>query len=285
MIETEDQRRWWFATHPEFSWSRKGERRRGHKEEKKASRAFDPESVDAYVDEQLKYATGMEAEFLKLAKKYLGTGSEAQEPAEDPSTSGWDTEAGGGIQRSGPRSVRDRGRVRDRDRDRDREPEEEERDRERDRERKRIEPRDLIWPEPMLEAAWKVEAELARVTKNNRDYQLRWYNFSWSKGRWVAERDQTFDPLQKDRDGRTNLERTVLLKKPPLGRDGKTIVLHHYDQRNEGPLIELTWEEHMRMPIRREPSQINRPESARFRAYYWQQRGRALRERLERKNR
>ena len=24
MIETEEQRRWWFATHPEYSWSRRG---------------------------------------------------------------------------------------------------------------------------------------------------------------------------------------------------------------------------------------------------------------------
>jgi hypothetical protein len=29
MIETDEQRRWWFATHPEYSWNRRGDRRPG----------------------------------------------------------------------------------------------------------------------------------------------------------------------------------------------------------------------------------------------------------------
>jgi hypothetical protein len=34
MIETEEQRRWWFATHPEFSWSRRGTNAGRHESEK-----------------------------------------------------------------------------------------------------------------------------------------------------------------------------------------------------------------------------------------------------------
>jgi hypothetical protein len=54
MIETEEQRRWWFATHPEYSWSRKGAKRAG---EKKESDKVSPEAIDAYVDNALKRET------------------------------------------------------------------------------------------------------------------------------------------------------------------------------------------------------------------------------------
>ena len=45
MIETEDQRRWWFATHPEYSWSHRGIR---------SENKVDPRDVDKYVDEALR---------------------------------------------------------------------------------------------------------------------------------------------------------------------------------------------------------------------------------------
>jgi hypothetical protein len=64
MIETEDQRRWWFATHPEYSWSRRGIRKEG---------GVDPEEVDKYVDEALKYETGHVADLLKSVKRNFGT--------------------------------------------------------------------------------------------------------------------------------------------------------------------------------------------------------------------
>jgi hypothetical protein len=74
MLQTEEQRRWWFATHPEFSSSHKKGRARGdNKEEEKGSEKYTPEDVDAYVDEQLKYATGREADFLKIVKRVAGT--------------------------------------------------------------------------------------------------------------------------------------------------------------------------------------------------------------------
>ena len=67
MIETEEQRRWWFATHPEFSWSNRGGRGRGRgKEERPAPGS--PKSVDMYADEQLKYANGPVAKLLESFK-------------------------------------------------------------------------------------------------------------------------------------------------------------------------------------------------------------------------
>ncbi len=64
MIETEDQRRWWFATHPEYSWSRRGIRSNG---------GVDPEEVDKYVDEALKYEKGPVADLLRSVKRNFGT--------------------------------------------------------------------------------------------------------------------------------------------------------------------------------------------------------------------
>jgi hypothetical protein len=71
MIETEEQRRWWFATHPEYSSSRRGIREnsdRGENEHK-----VDPKEVDAYVDEALKYETGSVADLLRSVKRNFGT--------------------------------------------------------------------------------------------------------------------------------------------------------------------------------------------------------------------
>jgi GHH signature containing HNH/Endo VII superfamily nuclease toxin len=71
MIETEDQRRWWFATHPEYSWSRRGIKREG---------GVDPEEVDKYVDEALQYETGPVADLLKSVKRNFGTEGNSQKP-------------------------------------------------------------------------------------------------------------------------------------------------------------------------------------------------------------
>ncbi len=75
MIETENQRRWWFATHPEFS--HKEERiRKPHKE----SSGFSPEEVDRFVDEALKYQKNpVIIEILKATKRWFGTAGETPE--------------------------------------------------------------------------------------------------------------------------------------------------------------------------------------------------------------
>jgi hypothetical protein len=73
MIETDEQRRWWFATHPEYSWSRRGIRAK--REDKEIDqRDYSPEDVDAYVAEGLKYhPTGPIAAMLQALKWGLGT--------------------------------------------------------------------------------------------------------------------------------------------------------------------------------------------------------------------
>ena len=83
MIETEDQRRWWFATHPEYSWSRRGIR---------SESKVDPRDVDKYVDEALKYETGPVADLLKSVKRNFGTQAYSdqndQQPKEPDATIG-----------------------------------------------------------------------------------------------------------------------------------------------------------------------------------------------------
>jgi hypothetical protein len=81
MIETEEQRRWWFATHPEYSWSRKGARSGDHEKEPYDSSKIDPEAVDAYVDRMLKYEDGPVADLLRSVKRNFGT--EGQRKGQD----------------------------------------------------------------------------------------------------------------------------------------------------------------------------------------------------------
>jgi len=89
MIETGDQRRWWFATHPEYSSGRKGTRR--HREEEEHDSEIDPKAVDAYVDEMLKYEDGIEAELLKILKRHFGTegNPEQEEQGSGVSATDW----------------------------------------------------------------------------------------------------------------------------------------------------------------------------------------------------
>ena len=77
MIETEKQRRWWFATHPEYSSRRTGVGGRGHDEDDTGK--VRPEDVDAYVDEALKYESGPVADLLKSVKRNFGTEGQALE--------------------------------------------------------------------------------------------------------------------------------------------------------------------------------------------------------------
>jgi hypothetical protein len=50
MIETDEQRRWWFATHPEFSWSRRGARNRAQISKGFGLPAADRSTYDKYED-------------------------------------------------------------------------------------------------------------------------------------------------------------------------------------------------------------------------------------------
>jgi hypothetical protein len=97
VLETEEQRRWWFATHPEYSSSRRGAREHRQRQEKEASGKVRPEDVDAYVDEALKYERGPVAELLKSVKRNFGTEGVSREGPQDPDGLDWNTEAGGRV--------------------------------------------------------------------------------------------------------------------------------------------------------------------------------------------
>ena len=74
MIETDQQRRWWFATHPEFSSGRTGHRRNPHDDEDEDSGRPSPEDIDALVDERLKHETdNVIIALLEGYKKWFGT--------------------------------------------------------------------------------------------------------------------------------------------------------------------------------------------------------------------
>jgi hypothetical protein len=83
LLETEQQRRWWFATHPEFSWGGTGRRSKRHDDDDGDSERIDPKAVDAYVDEQLGYATDpVIIQLLKSTKFWFGTEFASKSPAE-----------------------------------------------------------------------------------------------------------------------------------------------------------------------------------------------------------
>ena len=77
MIMTDEQRRWWFATHPEYSSRPAGTKRQVPQEKKADSIKAQAEGIDAYVKERLKYETDRtEIELLNIIKQLFGTGGE-----------------------------------------------------------------------------------------------------------------------------------------------------------------------------------------------------------------
>jgi hypothetical protein len=102
LIETENQRRWWFANHPEFSHKRTGNQ--GHEDEDEDNEKIRPEAVDKYVDEQLPYARGNQAELLKLIKQIFGTEGHTPEAYAELGLR-WDKEASEGLDRKTAKEV------------------------------------------------------------------------------------------------------------------------------------------------------------------------------------
>jgi len=242
MIETDEQRRWWFATHPEYSWSRKGERTSRPKREREASEKVSPEDVDAYVDNALKYADEDVAYLLKSVKRHFGTEGASAGPTGGSATSGWETEAGGRTG-SGPGRGSRRGlEIRDWHH----------------RSREERHARDLI------------EDELEQAGANRHDYRLTSF-----AGQRAAQRDGLYDPYQMDHLGQTNVQR-MREGEAPLDRNGKALHLHHAGQKPEGPIIEMTQREHQSVRVRRDSSQIDRTDARNFRESYWRARAASI---------
>ena len=84
MIETDEQRRWWFATYPEYSWSRKGGRSHTPEKVPYDSSKIDPKVVDAYVKRMLKYEDGPVADLLRSIKDTSAQGRVHRKKNQDP---------------------------------------------------------------------------------------------------------------------------------------------------------------------------------------------------------
>jgi hypothetical protein len=247
MLETDKQRRWWFANHPEYSSTQTGHTQGSRTREDNQGDKVSPHEVDEYVDYALKHVDGPLAVFLQSIKRNFGTEGNRQETYDESDPAEWMMAAGpsarGGFagarrNRRRRRGRRDLGEIRDW----------------------------FIITRHHREQMDIIEAELARAGANPRDYVFTSY-----KGRPVAQRNSNFDPHQRDPLGRTNIER-MRDGQCPLDREGNEIVLHHANQNNEGPMIELTTAEHLSIPVRRSPTQINRQESNSFRQDYWRAR-------------
>ena len=95
-------------------------------------------------------------------------------------------------------------------------------------------------------------------------------------GRTVYQRDDLIDPARTDKNGKTSLQ---LMQKgnPPIGPDGKPIVLHRMLQSMDGPWADLpaTFHTgnygtlHINMPTSDFPSDINRSVFNGQRRAYW----------------
>ena len=92
MIETDEQRRWWFATHPEFSWNHRGEG--AHAKEEIDDGKVDPKEVDAYVDKALQHLDGPVADLLRSVKRNFGTEAYSQKGGQNLRGSAGDGEDG-----------------------------------------------------------------------------------------------------------------------------------------------------------------------------------------------
>jgi hypothetical protein len=79
MIRTEEQRRWWFANHPEYSSSSKGGTQHAHIKNYDDDKPT-PEEVDSWVGEALKYERDpFGIWFLKETQRWFGTAGQTPE--------------------------------------------------------------------------------------------------------------------------------------------------------------------------------------------------------------
>jgi len=104
---------------------------------------------------------------------------------------------------------------------------------------------------------------------------LRSGNQASFKGTTVFKRNQTFDPDALDALGRSNRER-MTRGFAPIGKDGMPVNLHHHQQRNKGPIVEMTATEHRQMSKDlhnyTRDSEIDRGSFNKWKQEYWQDR-------------
>ena len=100
-------------------------------------------------------------------------------------------------------------------------------------------------------------------------------------GKTVTMDDGIFDPNFTDKQGRTNIER-MKQGLAPIGNDGKSVNIHHIDQTNDGPVMEIMATEHQKnyrllhTNTGKYSSRINRKEFDKWRREYWKWRSNNL---------
>lgn len=95
MIMTDEQRRWWFATHPEYRSGRKQKKREPDHEDEDTDR-MSPEAVDAWADKAFKHERDpVQIVILQQAKYWFGTAFASKSPKEQHALL-WGTEAKAG---------------------------------------------------------------------------------------------------------------------------------------------------------------------------------------------
>lgn len=93
-------------------------------------------------------------------------------------------------------------------------------------------------------------------------------------GKTVAQNNNLFDPNAVDDLGRTNVQR-MQQGLAPKGYDGKPVNIHHIDQANTGPVMEISGSSHtqnysnLHTNTGQSPSQIDRNAFNKWRTDYW----------------
>ena len=100
-------------------------------------------------------------------------------------------------------------------------------------------------------------------------------------GKKVTQNDDLFDPNRIDDAGVTNIEK-MKMGLAPTGTDGKAVNIHHIDQTNDGPVMEILESAHqqnykeLHSNTGQSKSLIERAEFGKWRRNYWKNRANEL---------
>ena len=122
--------------------------------------------------------------------------------------------------------------------------------------------------------------EIIEKIKNKKQYEI--YKNAGLEEREINGKKclikKELDFYEKNPDGKTNKER-IEENLSPLGKDGKSMELHHIGQRADSPLAELTYTEHRKnykiLHDDRKKSEIDRNKFADERNEHWRNRSEA----------
>lgn len=101
------------------------------------------------------------------------------------------------------------------------------------------------------------------------------------KGKDIILDNDTFNPNLIDKQGRTNMQR-MEQGLAPIGKDGKSVNIHHIDQTDTGAVKEITATNHqqnykdLHTNTGQSPSQIDRNSFNNWRKEYWKWRAKNI---------